>query len=50
VSLYTSLVGQETAVTTEVAVYRGNDRIRHRFYKGDEAKAFWLELMQRVAG
>ena len=49
VSLYTSLVGQEASITTEIAVYRGNDRIRHRHYQGEEAKAFWLELMNRVA-
>ncbi|MDF2706068.1 MAG: hypothetical protein K0R62_1720 [Nonomuraea muscovyensis] len=49
VSLYTSLVGQQVSVTTEIAVYRGNQRIRHRHYSGREAREFWLELMERVS-
>ncbi len=49
VSFYASLVGQEAAVTAEIAVYRDNERIRFRHYKGEEARSFWLELMHRMA-
>lgn len=48
-SLYTSLVGPETSVTTQIAVYRGNVRLRFRTYTGQEAMDFWMRLMRRVA-
>lgn len=47
VSLYTSLVGPYPAVTTEIAVYRGTQRVRFHRFTGKEAQTFWLELMRR---
>ncbi|MEV0195113.1 hypothetical protein [Nonomuraea sp. NPDC050691] len=53
VSLHTFLEaereGEGATVTTEVTLYHGHERVRARRYRGEEARRFWLELMNRAA-
>ncbi|WP_101791005.1 hypothetical protein [Nonomuraea indica] len=43
-SLYTSF--PDGNPTTEVAVYRGHDRIHYRRYTGDDLERFWTGLLE----
>ncbi|MFD1933693.1 MULTISPECIES: hypothetical protein [Nonomuraea] len=47
-SLYTSFE-EGGAPLTEVAVYRGHDRIHYIRFTGNELIAFWTKLVDRIA-
>ncbi|WP_219468958.1 hypothetical protein [Nonomuraea rhizosphaerae] len=47
-SLYTSF-GTDGAPVTEVAVYRGHERLHHRRYTGAELTRFWTLLIDSIA-
>jgi hypothetical protein len=44
-SLYTSF--PEGDPVTEVAVYRGHDRIHYRAYSGDDLEQLWTSLLEK---
>lgn len=47
-NLYTGF-DQDGAPYTEVAVYRGHDRIHHTTYSGDAFTAFWTRLVNLIS-
>ncbi|MBB3732809.1 hypothetical protein [Nonomuraea dietziae] len=47
-SLHTSF-DEEGAPLTEVAVYRGHERIHFRRYTGEDLTAFWIRLVNQIS-